>query len=67
MSEGRPGSDVDVALNSSAFAHMRASVQALMDEGVYVDGDATQIALEMWATAHGVAAHADRQAVSAVG
>ncbi len=35
MSEGRPGSDVDIALNSSAFTHMRATVQALMDEGVY--------------------------------
>ena len=56
MSEGRPGSDVDVTLNSSAFMHMRASVQALMDEGIYVQGDATQIALEMWTAAHGVAA-----------
>ncbi|MFZ0833758.1 MAG: TetR/AcrR family transcriptional regulator [Mycobacterium sp.] len=56
MSEGRPGSDVDVTLNSSAFVHMRASVQTLMDEGIYVPGDATQIALEMWTAAHGVAA-----------
>jgi len=56
MSEGRPGSDVDVTLNSSAFVHMRATVQALMDEGIYVAGDATQIALEMWTAAHGVAA-----------
>ena len=56
MSEGRPGSDVDVTLNSSAFVHMRASVQALIDEGIYVDGDATQTALEMWTAAHGVAA-----------
>lgn len=56
MSEGRPGSDVDVTLNSSAFMHMRASVQALMDEGIYVQGEATQIALEMWTAAHGVAA-----------
>ena len=56
MSEGRPGSDVDMTLNSSAFMHMRASVQALMDEGIYTAGDATQIALEMWTAAHGVAA-----------
>jgi AcrR family transcriptional regulator len=56
MSEGRPGSDVDITLNSSAFTHMRDTVQALLDEGVYRQGDATQIALQMWATAHGVAA-----------
>jgi AcrR family transcriptional regulator len=56
MSEGRPGSDVDMTLNSSAFMHMRASVQALIDEGIYTAGDATQIALEMWTAAHGVAA-----------
>ena len=56
MSEGRPGSDVDVTLNSSAFVHMRAGVQAMMDEGIYVEDDATRIALELWAAAHGVAA-----------
>ncbi len=56
MSEGSPGRDVDITLNSSAFTHMRATVQTLMDEGIYTDGDATQTALEMWAAAHGVAA-----------
>jgi AcrR family transcriptional regulator len=56
MSEGRPGSDVDVTLNSSAFAHMRAGVSAMMDEGIYVRDDPTRIALELWAAAHGVAA-----------
>jgi AcrR family transcriptional regulator len=56
MSEGRPGSDVDVTLNSSAFAHMRAGVIAMMDEGIYVRHDPTRIALELWAAAHGVAA-----------
>jgi AcrR family transcriptional regulator len=56
MSEGRPGSDVDVTLNSSAFAHMRAGVIAMMDEGIYARHDPTRIALEMWAAAHGVAA-----------
>ena len=56
MSEGRPGSDVDVTLNSSAFAHMRAGVIAMMDEGIYVRDDPTRVALELWATAHGVAA-----------
>jgi AcrR family transcriptional regulator len=56
MSEGRPGSDVDITLNSSAFAHMRAGVIAMMDEGLYVPDDPTRVALELWAAAHGVAA-----------
>jgi AcrR family transcriptional regulator len=56
MSEGRPGSDVDVTLNSSAFAHMRAGVEAMMNEGIYTRDDPTRVALELWAAAHGVAA-----------
>ncbi|MDH6197651.1 AcrR family transcriptional regulator [Mycobacterium frederiksbergense] len=56
MGEGRPGSDVDMTLNSSAFGHMRTSVEALMAEGVYPPGDATMMALELWTAAHGVAA-----------
>jgi AcrR family transcriptional regulator len=56
MGEGRPGSDVDVALTSSAFLHMHAGVQAMMDEGLYAEGDATTVALELWSVAHGVAA-----------
>src|SRR6185312_4198101 len=56
MGEGRPGSDVDMTLNSSAFAHMRAAVEAMMDEGLYARDDPTRVALELWASAHGVAA-----------
>jgi AcrR family transcriptional regulator len=56
MGEGRLGSDVDVTLNSSAFVHMRKSVESLMAEGVYPPGDATMAALELWTVAHGVAA-----------
>jgi AcrR family transcriptional regulator len=56
MGEGRPGSDVDVTLNSSAFVHMRASVESLMAEGVYAPADATMAAMELWTVAHGVAA-----------
>ncbi|MCW2686984.1 MAG: TetR family transcriptional regulator [Mycobacterium sp.] len=56
MGEGRPGSDVDITLNSSAFVHMRKSVQALMDEGIYAPGDPTMAALELWTAGHGVAA-----------
>ncbi|MHC9294273.1 TetR/AcrR family transcriptional regulator [Mycobacterium sp. LTG2003] len=56
MGEGRPGSDVDVTLNSSAFVHMRTSVEALISEGIYPPGDPTSLALELWTAAHGVAA-----------
>lgn len=56
MGEWRSGSNVDMALDSTAFKHMRASVQTLMDEGVYRTDDPTTIALELWTAAHGVAA-----------
>jgi AcrR family transcriptional regulator len=55
MGEGRPGSDVDVTLNSSAFVHMRKSVESLMEEGIYPPGDPTTAALQLWTAAHGVA------------
>jgi AcrR family transcriptional regulator len=56
MAESRPGSDVDTALNSSAFVHMRNSVESLMKEGIYPAGDPVAKALELWTVAHGVAA-----------
>jgi AcrR family transcriptional regulator len=56
MAESRPGSDVDMALNASAFVHMRNSVQSLIDEGIYPPGDPTVKALELWTAGHGVAA-----------
>jgi AcrR family transcriptional regulator len=57
MGEGRLGSDVDVALNSSAFVHLRNSVEALIEEGIFPPGDdPTVTALELWTVAHGVAA-----------
>jgi AcrR family transcriptional regulator len=56
MGESREGSDVDVSLNSSAFVHMRTTVEALIAEDIYAPGDATTLALELWAAAHGVAA-----------
>ncbi|MET0455623.1 MAG: TetR/AcrR family transcriptional regulator [Mycobacterium sp.] len=56
MGEGRPGSDVDVTLNSSAFVHMRTSVESLIAERIYPPGDPTMAALELWTVAHGVAA-----------
>jgi AcrR family transcriptional regulator len=56
MGEGRPGSDVDAALNSSAFEHMRSAIESLMAEGIYPAGDSTAFVMELWAAAHGVAA-----------
>ncbi len=56
MCPGAADSDVDATLASSAFGHMRDSVQALMDEGVYAPGDPTSVALELWSAGHGVAA-----------
>ncbi|OBB47707.1 TetR/AcrR family transcriptional regulator [Mycobacterium sp. 852002-51961_SCH5331710] len=56
MGESRPGSDVDVALNSSAFVHLRAAVEGLIAEGIYAPGDSTAMALELMTVAHGVAA-----------
>lgn len=56
MGESRPGSDVDIALNSAAFVHLRAAVEGLMAEGIYAPGDSTAMALELMTVAHGVAA-----------
>ena len=56
MEQCQPGSDVDITLNSSAFVHMRTSVEALIAEGIYPPVDPTTLALELWTAAHGVAA-----------
>jgi AcrR family transcriptional regulator len=56
MGEWRSGSTVDVTLDSSAFKHMRATVQRLMDDGIHLLDDATNVALQLWSAAHGVAA-----------
>jgi AcrR family transcriptional regulator len=56
MGEGRPGSDVDMMLNNSAFVHLRNSVEQLMAEAVFPPGDSTATALVLWTAAHGVAA-----------
>ncbi len=55
MGEWKSNSSVDAALASSAFAHMCATVEVLMSEGVFPRGDATGIALELWSAAHGAA------------
>jgi AcrR family transcriptional regulator len=56
MGELRYGSNVDATLDSSAFKHLRATVQKLMDDRIYLPDDPTAAALEFWAAAHGVAA-----------
>ena len=56
MGEGRPGSDIEKTLNTSAFVHLRSTVETLMAEAVYPPGDATAVALELWTVAHGIAA-----------
>jgi AcrR family transcriptional regulator len=55
MGEWRSGRDIDTTLDSSAFKHMRATVQKLMDEGTYLPDDPTTVALELWSAAHGAA------------
>ena len=56
MGKWRSGRDIDTTLDSSAFKHMRATVQKLMDEGIYLPDDPTAVALEIWSAAHAAAA-----------
>ncbi len=56
MGEGRPGSDVDTTLNSSAFQHLRSTVERLIDEGTYPPDDPTMAAMQLLTAAHGIAA-----------
>jgi hypothetical protein len=56
MGQWRSGRDIDLALDSSAFQHIRATVQALVEEGIRLQDDPSTIALELWTAAHGVAA-----------
>ena len=67
MGEGRPGSDVDMTLNSSAFLHLRNSVESLMDEGIYPPGDPTTVALRAVDRRPRCCRAADLEAVPAVG
>jgi AcrR family transcriptional regulator len=56
MGEWKSGNSIDIALETTAFKHMLATVQALMDDGVYQPDDPTTAALEIWTAVHGVAA-----------
>ena len=49
------GDRADLMMATGAFAHFVASVQECVDAGV-LEGDASELALQLWAAAHGVAA-----------
>ena len=49
------GDHADFVMASGAFEHFVASVQECVDAGVF-EGDASGLALRLWAAAHGVAA-----------
>jgi AcrR family transcriptional regulator len=51
----RNGSELDETLVSAAFVHLHQSVQELIDEGFYPEGDSVAMGLQLWAAAHGVA------------
>jgi hypothetical protein len=56
MGESRSPSDVDVILASSAFVHLRAVVQRMINDGIYPPRDPNRMAFELWTVVHGVAA-----------
>lgn len=56
MTEHPPGSDaVDATIAGGAFGYLLESVQACIDVGVF-EGEPLELALGLWAAAHGVAA-----------
>ena len=56
MGEPRSPIVVDTAIAKSAFVHLRAVVQTMIDDGIYPPGDANKMAFELWTVIHGVAA-----------
>ncbi|WAC54656.1 TetR/AcrR family transcriptional regulator [Gordonia sp. SL306] len=52
---GAGASMVDEVLAASAFARMSATVTELADEGFFPVSDVTEVVLEFWSAAHGVA------------
>ena len=53
MGEPRSPSRVDAVLASSAFVHLRAGVQTMIEDGIYPPRDANKIAFELWTVVHG--------------
>ena len=53
--DGSSGVHADLVMAHAAFQHFVASVQACVDAGVF-EGEADQLALRLWAAAHGISA-----------
>ena len=53
--EAEAGSYADLVMASAAFQHFVASVQDCVDAGVF-EGEPAELALRLWAVAHGLAA-----------
>jgi Tetracyclin repressor-like, C-terminal domain len=43
-------------LANSAFVHLRAIVQTMIEDGIYPPRDANTMAFELWTVVHGIAA-----------
>jgi AcrR family transcriptional regulator len=56
MGEPRCPGVVDTVLANSVFVHLRATVQTMIDDGIYPPRDANKMAFELWTVVHGVAA-----------
>jgi AcrR family transcriptional regulator len=56
MGEARSPTDVDIVLASSAFVHLRAVVQSMIDDGVYAPRGANRMTFDLWTVVHGIAA-----------
>jgi AcrR family transcriptional regulator len=48
-------SELDRTLRDAAFSHLRETVEACMDEGIFARADSLVITLQLWAAAHGIA------------
>jgi AcrR family transcriptional regulator len=46
--------DVDIVLQTAAFAHFRQTVEDCMAAGVFATGDPIPVAIDLWAAAHGI-------------
>lgn len=55
MTPSDDASDVDIVLNTAAFAHLEQNVRDLQEVGYYPPGDPQPIALRMLTVVHGVA------------
>jgi AcrR family transcriptional regulator len=47
--------DVDMVMQTAAFAHFTDTITECMAAGMFAKGDPTPIAIDLWAAAHGIA------------